>query len=448
MVREKSFYKTLLLLALPAAFQSLIALSVNMMDNIMVGGLGEINISGVALANQVTVFLTFFIRGVSGGASVLISQYWGKRDMPRIKSVFGIVFQLSFVFTTVAVLLIQLFPMNVMSIFTDDAAIIKAGASFLSIVSFSYILYSITDTMVAMLRCVEVVKISLIISTTTLVLNGFFNYVFIFGRFGFPQMGIRGSAVSTVIARSVELIIILTYVLKIDKRIGLKIRNLFHVEKRLYQDFVRFGVPIVLGDMQWGLVGVFKSTIIGRLGPIMVAANSMTEVVLSLGAVFTTGLSNAACVIIGKTVGSGDYQKTREYSNTIQIIFVGVGVVMMSLVFLIRPLVLSLYDVSAATHNLAMQLLAIGAVTMLGTTYHAACFTGINRGAGDGKFVMKVDMVCGWLIMLPLSAVAAFVLHWPLPIIFLCTRIDQCFKWLIALIRLRGTRWIRNVTRQ
>jgi Na+-driven multidrug efflux pump len=199
--------------------------------------------------------------------------------------------------------------------------------------------------------------------------------------------------------------------------------------------------------MQWGLVGAFKSTIIGRLGPVMVAANSMTEVVLSLGSIFTSGLSNAACVVIGKTVGSGDHKKTREYSKTIQILFVGVGVVMMTLIYFIRPIPLAWYHVSDATRTLAMQMLAIGAVTMLGTTYHAACFTGINRGAGDGKFVFKVDMVCGWLIMLPLTAMAAFVFKWPLPVVFLCSRIDQCFKWLIALIRLRGNRWIRNVTR-
>ena len=447
MVREKAFYKTLLMIALPVAFQSLISLSVNMMDNIMVGSLGEIKMSGVALANQVTVFLTFFIRGASGGASVLISQYWGKKDMTRIKSVFGIVFQLSLLTTTIAAIMIHTFPGAVMSVFTNDPRIIAEGMQFIQIVCFSYVLYSITDTMVGMLRCVEVVKVSLYIAILTLVVNTFFNYALIFGHFGFPQMGIRGSATATVIARGCELLFILSYVFLVDKRLQLKVIDLFKVEKQLYADFFRYGLPILLGDLQWGLVGAFKSTIIGRLGPTMVAANSMTEVVLSLGAIFTAGLANAATVVIGKTVGTGDFKRTREYSNTIQIIFVGVGVVMMALVFSMRWLPLSLYSVSVETKQLAMTLLAIGAVTMIGTTYHAACFTGINRGAGDGKFVFKVDMVCGWLIVLPLMALAAFVFRWPLPVVFLCSRIDQCFKWIIAYFRLRGNKWIRNVTR-
>jgi Na+-driven multidrug efflux pump len=219
------------------------------------------------------------------------------------------------------------------------------------------------------------------------------------------------------------------------------------VDRLLYRDFFRYGVPIVAGDLQWGLVGTFKSMIIGRLGPAMISANSITDLVLSLGAIFTSGLSSAACVIIGKTVGVSDYKRTREYSGTIQILFVAVGVLMMAIVFLTRPFAVSFYNVSDATRTLALQMLAIGAITMLGTTYHAACFTGINRGAGDSRFVFKVDMICGWLIVLPLTALAAFVLGWPLPVVFLFTRIDQCFKWLIALIRLRGNKWIHNVTR-
>ncbi len=447
MVRDNAFYRTLAKIALPVAFQSVIALSVNMMDNIMVGSLGEIKLSGVALANQVTIFLTFFIRGASGGASVLISQYWGKRDMARIKSVFGIVFQLCLLVTGIAVTVIHTFPGAVMGLFTDDGRIIAEGTEFIRIVCFSYLLYCITDTMVGMLRCVEVVKVSLYIALITLAVNTSLDWILIFGKFGFPAMGVRGAATATVIARACELVFILCYVFLVDKRLRLRIRDLFVVERQLYFDFFRYGMPILFGDLQWGLVGTFKATIIGRLGPVMVAANSMTEVVLSLGAVFTGGLANAATVVIGKTVGVGDYKKAREYSNTIQIIFFGVGLLMMGLVFALRWAPLSLYRVSGETHALAMTLLAIGAVTMVGTTYHAACFTGINRGAGDGKFVFKVDMICGWLIVLPSMFLAAFVFHWPLPIVFLCSRIDQCFKWLIALLRLRGDKWIRNVTR-
>lgn len=180
----------------------------------------------------------------------------------------------------------------------------------------------------------------------------------------------------------------------------------------------------------------------------------IVDVVMQLGLIFANGMASAACVLIGKTVGAKDYAKTKEYSRTIEILFAGIGVLMCTLVFFTRSIPISFYtNVSAETKQLADTLLAIGAFTLLGTSYHMACFTGINRGAGDSRFVFKVDMICGWLIVVPFSALAAagYLNGWgaffTLPLVFLCTRIDQCFKWIIAFIRLRGNKWIKNVVR-
>ena len=163
--------------------------------------------------------------------------------------------------------------------------------------------------------------------------------------------------------------------------------------------------------------------------------------------IFTNGLSNGACVVIGKSVGAKEYDKTRSYSNTIQVMFAIIGVCVAALLLSIRTFPPMLYNVSQETRDLATTFLTIGAITHIGTCYHAACFVGINRGAGDGKFVMKVDMICGWLVVLPLTFLTGFILKLPLPVVYLCTRIDQCFKWIIAFFRLRGDKWIRNVTR-
>ena len=130
----------------------------------------------------------------------------------------------------------------------------------------------------------------------------------------------------------------------------------------------------------------------------------------------------------------------KEYSKTIQILFFGIGLVMAALVFLLRRPFASLYGSAAdpEVFRLSTTMIAILAVTLVGTSYHASCFVGINRGAGDSRFVAMVDMICGWLVVLPATLLAAFVFHWPLPVVFLCTRIDQCFKWIIAFFRLRG----------
>lgn len=450
MVKDRNFYKMLIFIGLPVAFQSLISLGVVFLDNIMVGKIPvntEIAIASVAQANVITTLFTFFIKGLSGGAALMISQYWGKKDLPRIKNVFSIIFTIGVSVSIVVFALVFCFPTGVMKIVANSQEVIAEGAKYIRVICFSYLFYTLSETFIAMLRCVEIVKVTLYISISSLFVNLFFNYALIFGKFGFPEMGIVGAAIATVITRVIEFSIMAIFTFKIQKRISIKIRELFRHDKFMWIDYAKYGLPIIIGDMQWGLVGVLRAVIIGRLDEQMIAANNIAEIIMSLAGIFTVGLGGAACVIIGKTVGAKEYDKTRQYSNTLQILFASFGGVMCLLLFFARIPLVSLYNISEETKNLAMTFIGIGSFTLLGTFYHATCFTGINRGAGDSRFVFKVDMICGWLIVLPLTYLNALVLHSPLPIIFLCTRIDQCFKWLIAFIRLRGNKWIKNVTR-
>lgn len=448
MVKDKSFYATLAKISLPVALQQLISLCVVMLDNVMVASLGDLALSSVSQANQVTVFFTFIVRGVSGGAALMISQYWGKKDVERIKQIFAVIFQVTGAIALAVNVFVFFCPELVLRFFTNDADIIASAQDYIKIVSFSYLLFALADTFAAMLRCVEIVKITFAVSIISLFTNLFLNYALIGGNFGFPALGIEGAAIATVISRGLELAIVMLFFFCIQKRISTKPIDLFKVDRLMYKDYAKHGLPILIGDVQWGMVGVFKSVIIGRLGISMISAANIADTIMQLGLIFSNGLATAACVVVGKTVGVKNYALTRKYSTTIQIIFVGVGIVMSATVFLSRNLFVSCYDVSSETSALADQLIAIGAITLLGTSYHVACFTGINRGAGDSKFVFKVDMICGWLVMLPLSFVTAFVFKAPLPVIFIATRIDQCFKWVIALIRLKGNRWITNIVRE
>jgi putative MATE family efflux protein len=361
--------------------------------------------------------------------------------------------------TTVALagtvtLFVFFFPSLVVKFFSNNSDILSEATDYIKIACFSYILFAVSDTFIAMLRCVEIVKITFVISIISFFTNLSGNYILIFGKLGLPAMGVQGAALATVIARSIELIIVMVFFFKIQKKIDVKPKDLFFAEKIMWKDFFKYGIPVIIGDVQWGLVGVVKAVVIGRLGLEMMAAVSITDVVMQLGLIFANGLAAGACVIIGKTVGVNDFKKTKEYSRSIEIIFAVVGIFMGLLVFFVRAFPVSLYtEISDATRSLAMQLLAIGAFSLMGTSYHMACFTGINRGAGDSRFVFKVDMVCGWLVVIPLTVLTAvgYLNSWApfftLPLVFLCTRIDQCFKWIIACIRLRGNRWIRNVTR-
>ena len=297
---------------------------------------------------------------------------------------------------------------------------------------------------------IEVVKITMYAALHTLVVNIGLNYILIFGKLGFPALGVRGAAIATLLARISEMILVGLYAFYIQKEIELKPRDFLVIDRTMLKDYSFYGLPVGITDAQWALIGMLKAAIIGQLGGVFMAANSIANSMANLGTLFTFGLAGGAAVVVGKAVGRGDYQTAREYSKTIQIMFFGVGLVMAGLVFLLRVPFVSLYGSSSnpEVYGLSVQLIAILAVTMIGTTYHASCFVGINRGAGDSRFVAMVDMICGWFVVLPLTLLAAFVWNLPLPMVFLATRIDQCFKWIIAFFRLRGNKWIKNVTRE
>ncbi|MDR2504577.1 MAG: MATE family efflux transporter [Oscillospiraceae bacterium] len=449
MVKDKQFYKSLARIAAPAAFQGFISILNVQIDNIMVSSLGDTVFSAVGQVNSATAFFIAVIGGLVGGSSVLVSQYWGRKNTKAICSVFAIVSQLCLALAAVMVSLVWVFPRGVLSALTDKADIIEAAMPYLKLVSLSYLPLAISTAFIGMLRCVEVVAVSLYTSVAALFINIGLNYLLIFGKFGFPAMGVQGAAIATICSRAAELLVIYWYAFHKQKNLPIKPRDLLAADGVLWRDYGRYGLPVGITDTLWALVGLCKTMIIGRLSASFISAMMITTGLMELGRVFSSSLTVGACVLIGKSVGEGDLRKTRRYSDTIQILFVGVGLLIASSVFLLRniyPTVL-FPDVSQEARALSRQFLAIGAATLIGTTYHASCFVGINRGAGDSRFVMFVDFIAGWLIVLPLSYLSVFVWHSPLPITFLMLYIDQCFKWIIAFLRLRGDKWIRNVTR-
>ena len=449
MVKDKKFYKTILRLSLPAAFQSAVNLLVVMADNVMVTRTGENALSAVAQSNAITTFVTAGLTGLATGAIVLISQYWGKRDEKRIRTVCAVSVGACLLFALLAIALVQLFPRTLLGLVINggETAVIDLAMQYLPIVCLSYLPLALTSALVGILKGVEVVRVTLYTTVLSLFANIGLNYVLIFGHLGLPALGVKGAAIATVIARLLEAALVWLYFFRVQRALPITPRHLLKSESWAWQDYARFGLPVGLTDAQWALVNLLKAVILGQMGKTMIDATSVTDMMMNLGTMFTFALAGGACVVVGKAVGEKDYKRVREYAGTIQVMFLGIGAVMCTLVFFLRRPFASLYHLNEDTFALATKMIAICSFTLLGTTYHASCFVGINRGAGDSRFVMLVDMICGWLVVLPLSALAAFVFHWPLAAIYFCTRIDQCFKWIIAFFRLRGNKWIKNVTR-
>lgn len=447
LIRDKAFYKSLLAIAVPITLQNLINFSVGMLDTLMLGALGETALSASSLANQPGFVFMITVFGIANGAMVINSQYWGKREMEPIRRVFGIALKLALGLALALMAVVLLFPEQVMHVFTPEEPIVALGAEYLRIIAFTYVFVGFSNVLTIALRSIEVVRISVIVSTASLLINGIGNYMLIFGKFGAPALGVKGAAIATLIARMAECVIVTVYLVCFDKRLHLGWKHILGFDRKLFADYLRYATPVVVSEIIWSTGIATHSMILGRLGEDAVAASAICTVVQQFTTVFVFGVANACGVIIGKTVGSGDFALAHRYAKTMQVMFIGIGIVSGLTMFCIKDLVVSIYNLSEGTRLLTRNFLIVNSFIVASMAYTAPSMVGILRGGGDARFVMLLDMIFVWGVTIPLGAAAGFWFGLPLPLVFLCLKMDEPIKMLFASLRLRGTKWMRNVTR-
>lgn len=446
-VKDKSFYITLAAIAFPVALQNLIGFGVNMTDTLMIGALGEAQLSAVSLANQPFFIFNILTFGVSSGISVLTAQYWGKGDVLSIRKSFAIALDVAIVLSFVFFVLTFFFPRAVMSLYSNEEQIITLGAQYLKILSVAFVCYGITNTYLSVLRSVEVVRIQLLVYGISFLVNVVVNYVLIFGKLGFPALGVRGAAIGTVIARIAEVIIVLIYRAFFEQKVQLRIADLLRIDTVLLRDYLRHGMPVLFNELLWSVGMSLQSMIIGRIGSDFVAANSIVGVVQQLTTVIIFGISSAAAVVVGKAVGTGKNEYVRRCADTLLVLSVGVGLIGAAIMYLLRGIAIGFYNVPETTKLIANSLMIVAAVNLFFVSICSINLVGTLRGAGDTRFVFVVDTILIWALSAPLGMLSGWVLGWPAWAVFICLRIDEPLKALAITIRLKGQKWINNVTR-
>lgn len=444
--KDRSFYRSLILLAVPISLQNLVTFAVNFADNVMIGSLGDDAISGVYVGGQIQSVVQMFVGGIEGAILILAAQYWGRKDRDSIRKVvsIGVKFALGVgLFTT---LVAVMFPQWVIRIFTTEPGVIREGAAYVQIVGFTYLFFSVSQVMIAAMRSVETARIGLYISCMALVVNVCLNYVFIFGHLGFPAMGVRGAAVATLISRIMEMCVSIGYVFFVDKKLRFGWRDLLHTDGQLLRDFVRYGLPIIGGQVVWAVNSLANTKILGYYSAGVIAAASITGMLHNLVYVWMNGMSSAVGIITGKTVGAGQYEKMKEYSKTVQMIFLFVGLISGAAVFLFRDGFISLYNASPEAQEFSRQFINVISVTIIGTCYQAACLFGLVKSGGDISFVFKNDTIFVFLVVIPSSLIAMW-LGAPPWVVFACLKCDQILKCFVAIVKINRYNWMKNLTR-
>ena len=444
--KDRSFYRSLVTLAVPISLQNLVTFAVSFADNVMIGSLGDDAISGVYIGGQLQSVLQMFVGGIEGAILILAAQYWGKKDTQSIRKVVSIGIKFALAVGLLSSLVAVLFPQWVIRAFTTEPGVIQEGAAYVQIVGFTYLFFSVSQVMIAAMRSVETARIGLYISCMALVINVCLNYVFIFGHFGFPAMGVRGAALATLVSRILEMCVGVGYVFFVDKKLRFGLKDLLHTDRQLLRDFIRYGLPVIGGQVVWAINSLANTKILGYYSAGVIAAASITGMLHNLVYVWMNGMSSAVGIITGKTVGAGQYEKMKEYSKTVQMIFLFVGFISGAAVFLARDGFISLYNASPEAQAYSRQFINVISVTIIGTCYQAACLFGLVKSGGDISFVFKNDTIFVFLVVIP-SSLLAMWLGAPPWVVFACLKCDQILKCFVAIVKINRYNWMKNLTR-
>lgn len=447
-ITDKAFYSDALMIVLPVVLQAIINQGVNMMDTIMVGKLGEAAISASSLANQFYNIYTFLCMGLSAAGLVLAAQYWGAGDKVTVRKVFDILIQIIFAASTLFAILSLALPRQIISLYTNDQEVIAAGAGYLRITALVYLPHGIALVISNIMRSVGNARIGLYVSLASFFVNIGCNYVFIFGKLGFPAMGVSGAALGTLCSRAVEFGVCTFFVLVIDRKLLYRpSRLLRRPEKPLLREFIRLGLPAIISDTILAFASSAIGMILGHMGREFVSAYSIVSVVDRMCTLATSGVGSAAGIMVGQSVGAGEAAEAKRRGFSFLMLTAVLGVIGAILVIIVGDWSISLYDITPDTIVITRTMMVASALVVPFQNISSTLGKGVLRGGGDTQFLMVADVIFQWVASIPLGYLAGLVLNLSPFAVLLIVRIDYVIKGIWFIQRLTTDKWIHQVKR-
>ena len=446
-VKDRSFYRLVVHMAIPVVLQNMITIGLNIIDTLMLGSYGEIQIAGSSLANEVINIFHILCMGMGGGAAVLTGMYWGRQDLPSLKKVVTIMLRLCIGIAMVFTLATIFAPETLMRFYTNDEATIAKGVLYLRYSIPAYLLMGVSLTLTLVMRSTRQVKLPLYTAIVVFFANVFFNYVLIFGKFGFPEMQIAGAALATTICRAIETAIIGGYFLFADRKVGYRILDFLRPCGGMVKTYISYSIPVFVSDSLLAFGNTMVAMIMGRLGPNFVAANAIIAMTVRLSTVFNQGVSQASSVITGNTLGAGEIDKAYHQGVTFFMLSILIGIGAAVIIGAVSPIILAVYgdNLVQETHDIAVQLMLAVMLMVVFQSTQGVLTKGVLRGGGDTHFLMMADVLFLWCASVPLGYAAAFWWGMSPFWIYVFLKIDWAIKTVWCTFRLMSKKWIRVV---
>jgi putative MATE family efflux protein len=444
-LKDRTFLREMLTIALPISFQQLINASLNMIDVIMVGQLGETSIAALGLSNQVFFVFILLLFGLTSGMAIFTAQFWGKQEIDPIRKVLGMSIIsssiIAIVFTAAAVFA----PKTVLSLFTNDTKVIEIGASYLGIVGLSYIPVALATSYIAVMRSIQLIKMTVIATVSALVFKTILGYMLIFGIGGFHAMGVRGAAIATASGWTLELILILIFIYAQKTPLAANPLTFFKFDIIFFGRVLRTTLPALANEMFWSVGIATYNAIYARIGTDAIAAINVNATIEELGFVVFMGLGNACAVMVGNRIGAGKKEEAQEIVRRVIILAVlgawTVGLFVISL----RGVVTSLYDLSpSGVNNVRMLMLVMGCGLWI-RMFNFSTFIGALRAGGDTRFALLMEICSIWLIGVPAAYIGAFILHLPVYWVYAMVLLEEIAKAFVSFWRYNSRKWIHDL---
>lgn len=444
---KATFYKKMVAIAVPVVIQNLISIGLNMIDILMVGWLGEKPLAAVGSANQIFFIFAMICFGFYSGSGVYVAQFFGIQDIKSIRKVLGIDYLVGFVAGCFVGIVCFLFAPKLIWIFSRDTEVISLGADYMRMVCFSYVMTAISFAIVYNSRAIQRLTAVTTINALAIIFKTFLSYCLIYGKLGFPEMGVKGAALGTLIARSCELVALLIYVYsQPDHPFHGKFADFFSFNKAFFRQVMDKAMPVVFTEGGWALTVALTFVAYGMLGPSALAVIQVAEVVVDLTQAVYFGLGNATAVIIGEALGRGDRQSAYAFAVMSQkITWILNGVVTLFIIAISKP-VSVIYHFSPETTKLLVYVMIAWAFTVTPKMLAYILICGILRAGGDTVYCLKVDLSCNMLIQVPLAFFGVLVLHLPLYFVVVLICLSDVLKSILCIRRVTSKKWMNIVT--
>jgi len=443
---NRHFYSLLWTTAIPIVIQNAISSSLNLVDNVMIGRLGATSIAAVGLANQLFFIMTLILFGTYSGISIFISQYWGNKAYEKLRNVMVVGISIGFSVASVFFIIAFFFPVAFLTLLSGDAALVAAGTPYLRIVSFSYLLTSISFAFGFSTRGIGKAHLPMKASVISLGINTVLNAILIFGLFGFPALGVIGAAIATLIARIIEFIIILRGIYGGIPYLAVQLSDFKNVTRQTYRQILKTALPVIFNEGFWALGMTTYAYVYAHMGTLQMAAVQIANMINSLFFVISMGLGNAAMVMLGNKLGAGEIETAIEYNKKFLWLGTLSGVVVGALLAVLSPITIPiLFNLSNEGINLTIMTLQVMALLTPFRFYNTIVVIGTLRSGGDTIFSMLLELGSVWLIGVPMAFFAGFTLNYPIYIVVGLVGLEEVCKALLGLPRIKSKKWAKRI---